>query len=130
MDRDDERIASPEAELRVPWSGSGRPVPRLVLQPLQAFLRTEEAGGVLLLAASIIALVWANSPWRASYNALWQTQLTIGVGAWSLAEDLQQHAADLGDPGRRIRPVPQGQGGEEKVEHVVGEGQALGAGME
>jgi Na+:H+ antiporter, NhaA family len=94
MDRDDERIASPEEELRVPWSGSARPVPRLVLRPLQTFLRTEEAGGVLLLAAAITALIWANSPWRASYDALWHTQLTIGLGAWSLAEDLQHWVND------------------------------------
>jgi Na+:H+ antiporter, NhaA family len=94
MDRDDEPIASPEEELRPSWSGSGRPVPRLVLQPLQTFLRTEEAGGILLLAASITALIWANSPWRSSYDALWHTQLTIGLGPWSLAEDLRHWVND------------------------------------
>jgi NhaA family Na+:H+ antiporter len=94
MDRDDERIASPGEELRVPWSGSARPVPRLILQPLQTFLRTEEASGILLLAASILALVWANSPWRTAYDALWHTQLTIGLGDWSLAEDLQHWVND------------------------------------
>jgi NhaA family Na+:H+ antiporter len=94
MDRDDEPMASPEEKLRVPWSGSARPVPRLVLQPLQTFLRTEEAGGILLLAAATIALIWANSPWRSSYDALWHTQLTIGLGAWSLAEDLQHWVND------------------------------------
>ena len=87
-------MASPEEEIRVPWSGSARPVPRLVLQPLQTFLRTEEAGGILLLAAATIALIWANSPWRSSYDALWHTQLTIGLGAWSLAEDLQHWIND------------------------------------
>jgi NhaA family Na+:H+ antiporter len=94
MDRDDEPMASPEEKIRVPWSGSARPVPRLVLQPLQTFLRTEEAGGILLLAAATIALIWANSPWRSSYDALWHTQLTIGLGAWSLAEDLQHWVND------------------------------------
>jgi NhaA family Na+:H+ antiporter len=87
-------MASPEEKIRVPWSGSARPVPRLVLQPLQTFLRTEEAGGILLLAAATIALIWANSPWRSSYDALWHTQLTIGLGAWSLAEDLQHWVND------------------------------------
>ena len=94
MDRDDEPMASPEEKIRVPWSGSARPVPRLVLQPLQTFLRTEEAGGILLLAAATIALIWANSPWRSSYDALWHTQLTIGLGAWSLAENLQHWVND------------------------------------
>jgi Na+:H+ antiporter, NhaA family len=94
MDRDDERILPAEEEIRVPWSGSARPVPRLVLRPLQAFLKTEEAGGILLLAAAVAALLWANSPWRASYNAFWHTELTIRLGGWSLSEDLQHWVND------------------------------------
>jgi Na+:H+ antiporter, NhaA family len=94
MDRDDERGASAGEEIRPSWSDSTRPVPRLVLQPLQTFLRTEEAGGILLLAAAVAALLWANSPWRASYDAVWHTRLTIGLGPWSLAEDLQHWVND------------------------------------
>ena len=94
MDRDDEQIASAEGAIRVPWSGSERPVPRLILQPLQSFLRTEEASGILLLAAAVAALAWANSPWQASYDALWHTQFTVGLGRWSLAEDLQHWVND------------------------------------
>jgi Na+:H+ antiporter, NhaA family len=94
MDRDDERILPTDERIRLPWSGSARPVPRLILQPLQTFLRTEEASGILLLAASILALVWANSPWRTAYDALWHTQLTIGLGDWSLADDLQHWVND------------------------------------
>ena len=94
MDRDDERDASAGQNIRPSWSDSARPVPRLVLQPLQTFLRTEEAGGILLLAAAVAALLWANSPWRASYDALWHAQLTIGLGPWSLAEDLQHWVND------------------------------------
>ncbi|HEV2930602.1 MAG TPA: Na+/H+ antiporter NhaA [Propionibacteriaceae bacterium] len=94
MNRDDERGGSAEEDIRPSWSDSARPVPRLVLQPLQTFLRTEEAGGILLLAAAVAALLWANSPWRASYDAIWHTQLTLGVGDWSLAEDLQHWIND------------------------------------
>jgi NhaA family Na+:H+ antiporter len=94
MDRDDERGGSADEDIRPSWSDSARPVPRLVLQPLQTFLRTEEAGGILLLAAAVAALLWANSPWRASYDALWHAQLTIGLGPWSLAEDLQHWIND------------------------------------
>jgi Na+:H+ antiporter, NhaA family len=94
MDHDDERSTSAEEQIRPSWSDSARPVPRLVLQPLQTFLRTEQAGGILLLAAAVAALVWANSPWRASYDAVRHTQLTIGIGNWSLAEDLQHWVND------------------------------------
>jgi len=94
MDRDDKRILPAQEEIQVPWSGSARPVPRLVLRPLQTFLRTEEAGGILLLAAAVAAMLWANSPWRASYAAVWHTQLTIGLGGWSVSEDLQHWVND------------------------------------
>jgi hypothetical protein len=94
MARDDERIAAAEEAIRPPWSGTDRPVPRLILQPLQSFLRIEEASGILLLAAAVAALVWANSPWRAAYEALWHIELTIGLGGWSLAEDLQHWVND------------------------------------
>ena len=48
------------------------PVDR-IFAPLRNFLRTEASGGILLLVAAIVALVWANSPVSASYVALWHT---------------------------------------------------------
>ena len=48
--------------------------------PFQSFFKTEAAGGILLLAAAVVALVWANSPLAASYTALWETYLTVGGG--------------------------------------------------
>ncbi|HEV8649809.1 MAG TPA: Na+/H+ antiporter NhaA [Actinomycetes bacterium] len=78
----------------MPWSGSAGPVPRLVLRPLQAFLHTEEAGGILLLVAAVTALIWANSPWRGSYDAFWHTELTLRLGGWSLSEDLRHWVND------------------------------------
>jgi len=94
MDPDDERSLSAEERIRVPWSGSAGPVPRLVLRPLQAFLHTEEAGGILLLVAAVTALIWANSPWRGSYDAFWHTELTLRLGGWSLSEDLRHWVND------------------------------------
>jgi NhaA family Na+:H+ antiporter len=50
-----------------------RAFPR-ILGPERAFLadilRAETAGGLLLLAAAVIALAWANSPWQATYHDL------------------------------------------------------------
>jgi hypothetical protein len=42
----------------------------------------------------------------------------------------REHSADLGDPGRGIRPVPQRQGGEHQVEHCIRERQLLGLGTD
>ncbi len=84
----------PAPDVRQPWSRSERRLPRVVLQPLQSFLHTEAAGGVLLLAATAVALVWANSPWEGSYDRLWETELTIGLGRWHLTHDLAHWVSD------------------------------------
>ena len=40
------------------------------------------------MIATIVALVWANSPWRESYEMLWSTEVRIGVGSYVFEEDL------------------------------------------
>lgn len=55
---------------------------------LLAFLRTEVGGASLLLAATIVALAWANSPWASSYADLWSTELRLGVGDLAIEYDL------------------------------------------
>jgi NhaA family Na+:H+ antiporter len=45
---------------------------------LERFIRSETSGSVLLFAATIVALLWANSPWSASYFALWKLPLQLG----------------------------------------------------
>ena len=37
----------------------------------------------MLLAATAVALIWANSPYAESYHHTWETPLTFGLGAWS-----------------------------------------------
>jgi NhaA family Na+:H+ antiporter len=57
---------------------------------LREFLATEAAGGVLLLAATAIALVWANSPWSDAYQTLWSTDLELALGHHELVLDLRE----------------------------------------
>ena len=47
---------------------------------MQRFLGIEAAGGILLIFAAIIALIWANSPWSNSYFDLWNTEIHISIG--------------------------------------------------
>jgi NhaA family Na+:H+ antiporter len=68
-------------EIRPPWSRSDRLVPRTVVRPLQEFLQTSTASASLLFLAVLVALAWANSPWKASYHALFETDLTIALGS-------------------------------------------------
>jgi Na+:H+ antiporter, NhaA family len=66
--------------VRHTWSESDRFVPRTVVRPLQRLMEHEAAGGMVMLAAAIVALVWANSPWSQSYVDLWHTPLRIELG--------------------------------------------------
>jgi NhaA family Na+:H+ antiporter len=54
----------------------------------EEFIRLEASGGILLMLSAALALAWANSPWADSYTALWDTRLTVGVGAWQLSKPL------------------------------------------
>ncbi len=44
---------------------------RTALDPLRRFMALEAAGGIVLLAAVVVALVWAGSPWSDTYADLW-----------------------------------------------------------
>jgi Na+/H+ antiporter NhaA len=56
--------------------------------PLRTFLRTETGGAAVLLAATIVALVWVNVD-SSSYGDLWSTVLSIQVGDAGVALDLR-----------------------------------------
>ena len=64
-----------------------RPIEKFV-RPFQTFAARESSGGILLLLATLVALLWANSPWAHSYFALWHTTVTLGFGAHAIAHDL------------------------------------------
>jgi Na+:H+ antiporter, NhaA family len=68
-------------------------VPRLVVRPLQQFLRLEVSGGVVLLAATVAALLWANAA-GATYDDFWSTGFTLRAGDHVLAEDLRHVVND------------------------------------
>ena len=59
-----------------------------LLRPFQSFFKTEAAGGVLLLAAAAVALLWANSPLAGAYESLWGTYVTVGAGAFEISKPL------------------------------------------
>jgi NhaA family Na+:H+ antiporter len=61
---------------------------------VRRFLETEAAGGAVLLGAAAVALVWANSPWRPSYQALWSADLSVRVGQFALFGDLRHWVND------------------------------------
>jgi len=88
-------------------------------------LRTETVGGLLLLGAAVVALVWANSPWAGSYR--WLSDLRVGpltLAGWAAdgllaifffvaGLELKREfvAGDLRDPRRAVLPVAAAIGG-------------------
>jgi NhaA family Na+:H+ antiporter len=65
-----------------------RPPVERIVRPFQDFAHKQSSGGILLIAATVIALTWDNSPWGESYVALWHTKLSVGVGDFSITKDL------------------------------------------
>jgi Na+/H+ antiporter NhaA len=63
---------------------------RNLAAPLRDYLNTETGGAVALLAATVAALVCANSPWSDSYESVWRTELSIRLGDAAIAMDLRQ----------------------------------------
>ncbi len=78
--------AAPAAAAITPWSRR--------LAPVREFIATETASAVILLGATVAAVVWANSPWSAGYERLWHTELTFSLGDYSLGLDLRHWIND------------------------------------
>jgi Na+:H+ antiporter, NhaA family len=64
------------------------PVFDVVAKPLRVFLRMEAASGILLFAAAVVAMAWANSRFAASYFGLFATPLGASVGTSTAAFDV------------------------------------------
>lgn len=61
-------------------------------QAVSEALRTETVGGLVLLAAAVVALVWANSPWSEAYETL--RDLHFGIPALGLDLSVGHWTAD------------------------------------
>ncbi|MCK0156800.1 Na+/H+ antiporter NhaA [Cellulophaga sp. F20128] len=61
---------------------------RILLTPFQKFVKIESLAGMLLFGATIIALLWANSPFGAIYESLWQYEIGISFHTFELKKPL------------------------------------------
>ncbi|MEO8598085.1 MAG: Na+/H+ antiporter NhaA [Candidatus Solibacter sp.] len=68
-------------------AGTKAPI-NVLIRPFQEFAARQTSGGILLLLCTAVALVWVNSPWAASYEALWHTKLMVGIGDRLFDHDL------------------------------------------
>jgi NhaA family Na+:H+ antiporter len=71
-----------------------KPPIEILIRPFQRFASQEAAGGLVLFLATVVALVWANSPWAESYFAYWQGYLEIGAGRFTTSHSIHHWIND------------------------------------
>ncbi len=59
-----------------------------MLSPIRDFLKLESASGILLIAASVVAMALANSPFAGSYMQILELPVAVQVGALEIAKPL------------------------------------------
>jgi Na+/H+ antiporter NhaA len=80
--------------------GRGRPLTertawvRSLAVPIREFIATENASAVLLLAATVVALLWTNSPWGSTYERAWSAELSLRLAGAELALSLRDWVND------------------------------------
>ncbi|MEU7833308.1 Na+/H+ antiporter NhaA [Nonomuraea sp. NPDC049129] len=61
---------------------------------LRAFFKTETGSTSVLLAATLLALLWANSPWGGTYESFWHTNMGLSFGSATFELDLRHWVND------------------------------------
>ncbi|MCK0109146.1 Na+/H+ antiporter NhaA [Flavobacteriaceae bacterium S0825] len=69
-----------------------------ILTPFQKLVKIESFSGLLLLGATILALVWVNSPFGDTYQAIWQYEIGFKTQVRSPAQHLYQRVRFKKDP--------------------------------
>lgn len=83
-----------QAPLHPSFPAPSAHIPRLQAATTQAnqhfarLLHMPPLGGIVLLLAAALALLWANSPWAHSYEALWHAPLALTLGPWQWSANL------------------------------------------
>ena len=85
---------APAPEATAPGHPRSPRVVARVLRPFQEFARIGSLGGLVLLVTTVVALVWSNSPWSASYFHLWESTFAVGGSSAPLTLSLHQWIND------------------------------------
>ncbi|NNC91404.1 MAG: Na+/H+ antiporter NhaA, partial [Acidimicrobiia bacterium] len=62
------------------WVDSDRFVPSRFVRPARRFMSVEAAGGIVLLIAAVVAVVWANMPFGETYERFWSNHFVLEIG--------------------------------------------------
>ena len=59
-----------------------------IILPMQEFIKTESSSSIILILFMLAALIWANSPWKSTYENIWSTEFSIILGNFMLSKPL------------------------------------------
>lgn len=59
-----------------------------IRQPFLRFLKIESSGGILLIVATVAALIIANSAWASYYESFWKQDFTVGADFFKLTKPI------------------------------------------
>jgi NhaA family Na+:H+ antiporter len=76
------------------WAASDRYIPKRFVRPFVRFTKIEASSGIVLLAAAIAAIIWANSGMSNSYFEILDTHLTIEWGSFHFDETVHDLVND------------------------------------
>lgn len=65
-----------------------------ILTPFEQFLQRATAGGIVLMAATVLTLLLSNSPWSAAFARFWEIHLHLGLGRWQMDHTLHHWVND------------------------------------
>lgn len=65
-----------------------------IYTPFEHFLHTQTTSGLILIAATLIALIVANSPLADIYNHIFHANITLEIGSWYLSHSLHHWIND------------------------------------
>ncbi len=83
-------MANPQEPIHETWLSSDRVVPQRFIRPVIEFTRVEAAGGIVLLIAAAIAIIWANSAWSDAYFELFNSHIELSMGPVHVSESLKE----------------------------------------
>lgn len=66
----------------------------VLLRPVNAFIKNESAGGIVLFLAAVLAIIVANSPLADEYHKLWKEYVTVGFSQYQLSKSLHHWIND------------------------------------
>jgi Na+:H+ antiporter, NhaA family len=61
---------------------------------LRAFFKNEASSTIVLIAATILAMLWVNSPWGETYEAFWHSSMGLSFGDATFSLDLRHWVND------------------------------------